>query len=163
MATILRQFSGYCCEWDSCFPSGTYGTDLTKQFRFLPGCFNAALASGKDIIFSRDLDGVAYARTSDGTLQLESDETGLLATVTLTDTPANRELSRLIGNNRVRGWSFMAHPHIFGQRSRREGNTEFVDLSQVGLSEVCLVIHKRPRASTRRTPIFLHDRKECHA
>lgn len=159
---VLREFSGYCCEWDSVFPGGTYGTDMTKQYRFLPGAFNAALASGKDIIFSRDLNGFAHARTSDGTLRLESDETGLLASVTLLDTPENRELSRLVGNGKTRGWSFTAHPSIFGTRSRREGGTEFVDLSHVGLSQVCVVISKRPRALTRRTPIFLHDRKECH-
>lgn len=152
---IIRRIKGYCCEWGIRFPSGKFGNDFTSQFTFLRGCFDEALASGREIIFSTDLNGQAFARTSDGTLRLTSDETGLLVEATLIDTPANRELIRHIDCGRVRGWSFRAQPGWGGFTVRTEGGIEFTDHHRAGLSEVCLVVNKIPRAKTRKTPIFI--------
>lgn len=159
---VLRQFSGHFLEWGCRFPSGLYGDQHDRLFQFMPGAFDASIASGREIIFSVDLDRVARASTADGTLQIQSDETGLLATVTLIDTPKNRELSRLIGNGRCRGWSFTAQPLWGGFRVRTVDGIELTEHFRAGLSEVCVVVHKRPRATSRQTPVFLNNEKVAH-
>lgn len=156
---IIREFSGHFLEWGTRFPSGLYGDNLAQQFEFMPGCFDKSLASGREVIFSVDLDRTARASTSDGTLRIEADDIGMLATVQLLDTPANRELSRLIGNGRVKGWSFTARPQFGGFRTRPVDGVSLTEHFNCGLSEVCVVIRKRPRATSRRTPIFISNER----
>ncbi|MDP1797918.1 MAG: hypothetical protein Q8K78_10565, partial [Planctomycetaceae bacterium] len=74
---IIRRLKGYFLEWEIAFPGGKFGNDFQHQFRFVPGAFDAAIASGREIIFSTDLSGQAFARTSDGTMRITADHHGL--------------------------------------------------------------------------------------
>lgn len=152
---VLRVVSGYAVEWGYRYPDGRFGNDFANLFTFLPGSFDACLARGGDIALTKDMDGEPFARRSDGTLHIVSDETGLLVTATLLDTPRNRVLCRRIDDGKVKGWShkFQAAPSWGRVRSIDGANlTEFF---RAELSEVTLVIHKRPRQLVRATPVFL--------
>src|SRR5262245_32852377 len=117
---LLREFSGYAVQW------GTYGAfgempngPRDHQFCFLPGCFDEGLARGDDVILTQDCSGVpVYARRSEGTLDIVSDDVGLLITARLTEgNPFNHSAVYKIDNNLIRGWSHVcAHD---GHRSRR--------------------------------------------
>lgn len=157
-AKILRTIHAYAIEWGYRYVAGKTWGSMTpnKQFSFLPGCFDKCLARRPDIPLTRDLDGKSiFARTGDNTLVLTSDDTGLLASVVLLDTPLNRELCQLIDDGKIRGWSHKAIPLFFGWRSVVEGDTHIDEHRDATLAEVTLVVRKWPRAKTRKTPIFL--------
>lgn len=151
---VLRTIVGYCVEWHARYPTGIYGNDYSQQFTFLPGAFHASIGNGNDIKLTQDLDGkTVFARTSDGTLRIESDDVGLLVTADLIDSPQNRKLVRKIDSNQVRGWS---HRFVsqFGRQSSTDG-VKLMEFTQATLQELTLVINKVPRLKQRQTPIFL--------
>lgn len=155
---ILRTIKGYALEWGYKYSEGVDINKLNakRQFEFLPGSFNKCLPANPDIILSRDLDGkTVFARTSDGTLRIESDDTGLLVTADLIDNHLNRQLCSLIDRNRVRGWSHRAVPQLFGFKITTTGDVRLTQHHTATLKELTLVVSKHPRARTRQTPIFL--------
>lgn len=153
---VLRYVRGYAVEWNTRYPCGEFGEQKDRQFTFLPGSFDKCLARCPDIFLSRDLDHqTVYARTSDCTLQLEADNFGLLADIELLDTPHNWELCRMIDAGKIRGWSHYAKPMVSRFLKADENGVRVFEYSAADLSELTLVIAKRPRAMTRKTPIFL--------
>ena len=158
---MLRKIEGYAVEWGYYHFSGLYGDQRDKQFAFLPGCFDASIARAENIALTMDLDSrTIFAQTSDSTLQLTSDDVGLLASVTLMDSPQNRELCRLIDAGKVRGWSHRSRPQFLGWKTRRENGVTLEDHHRAELTELTLVVKKVPRQKTRKTPIFI-ERKDC--
>jgi HK97 family phage prohead protease len=157
-AKILRTLRGYCKEWHYRYHRGLFINRLNEnhQYSFLPGCYDRCLARKRDIPLTRDLDGkTVFARTGDNTLVLESDDFGLMAHVTLLDTPQNRELCDLIDAGKVRGWSQRSLPVFGGSRVTKENGVTLQEHRIADLTEVTLVVKKWPRAKTRKTPIFL--------
>lgn len=154
---ILHEFSGYVLEWGyEYYPGFINKPDTSKPFLFLPGCFDECLASQPDIALTKDLDGVSvFARTSDGTLKLTSDDMGLLAHVTLLDNPLNRSLCFMMATGSIRGWSHRAHQIWGGMRVTKNNGVTLTEHRRANLSQVTLVVKKFPRARSRKTPIFL--------
>lgn len=155
---ILRTIKAYALEWGYRYSEGERIDQLNaqRQFQFLPGCFDKHLATNPEITLTRDLDGkTVYARTSDGTLRIESDDVGLLVTADLLDNHLNRQLCSRIDAGRVRGWSHLAAPQLFGFRITQTDDVRLTQHHAAMLKELTLVIDKFPRARTRETPIFL--------
>lgn len=155
---VLRTISGYAVEWDFYYPNGRYGDDFKNVFCFKQGAFDAAIASRADIKLTQDLDGkTVFARTGDGTLRIESDETGLLVTADLLDSPHNRILDRKIDTGRIRGWSHLYKMRQGGHKFRHQIETGVFhcDNYAADLLELTLVVNKVPRQKIRKTPIFL--------
>lgn len=155
---ILRTISGYCLEWQYRYSEGTDINRLNskRQFEFLPGCFDKHLASGPDVALTMDLNsGIVFARTGDGTLRIQSDDTGLLVTADLVDSSLNRRLCHWIDIGRIRGWSHKAQPLFGGFRITKDADSQLTSHHQCQLQELTLVVNKFPRARSRTTPIFL--------
>gem|GEM_PF-4891959 len=155
---VLRTISAYVVEWHYAYPSGLLGDNFSQQFCFLPHAFNACLSRGKDIALTQDMDASkVFASIASGTLRITSDDTGLLITAKLLDSPENRLLCRLIDAGRVKGWSHKFRPVLGGYRTRFEiqQNARITSHHRAELQELTIVIRKRPRQLVRKTPIFL--------
>lgn len=153
---VLRYVKGYAVEWGTRYPTGEYGNQWDRQFTFLPGAFDACLSRCPDIPLTQDLDGqTIFARTGDGTLQLDSDNFGLLADIELLDTPENRELCRMIDAGQIRGWSHFAKPMVGRLGKADESGVRVFTHQAAELTELTLVVNKVPRAKSRKSPIFL--------
>ncbi len=151
---ILRTVSAYVVEWGYYYPSGLHGDDYKNQFCFRRGAFDNTLARNPDIALTQDMNGVPFARTSDGTLRIASDETGLLIEADLLDSQINRVLCRRIDARKIRGWSHKAGwPMI--RTKRTENGVTFTDYHSAKLLEATIVFAKTPRQKVRKTPMFL--------
>lgn len=155
-AKILRTLHGYVLEWGCEYlPGPIFKPERNKPFTFREGCFDRCLARKPVIHLTKDMDSdFDFARTSDNTLTLVSDDVGLLAHVVLLDTPLNRSLCELIDAGKIRGWSHKAQPILGGMRVTRENGATFTEHLHANLLQVTLVHRKFPRARTRKTPIF---------
>ncbi len=73
----------------------------------LPGAFTDTLQSGKDVIALYDHDtSKPLARTSNGTLTLTEDDTGLLAEMKLPNTSYVADLKENVRSGLIKGMSF---------------------------------------------------------
>ncbi|HUQ70680.1 MAG TPA: HK97 family phage prohead protease [Planctomycetaceae bacterium] len=152
---VLRVVRGHAIEWHGKYPDGLYGNDFANQFSFLPGAFDASLAGGGDIALTMDMDGVPFARRSDGTLRITSDAVGLLVEADLRDNPRNHVLCNRIDAGKVKGWSHQFWAAPSWGRVRSVKGVRLTEFHRADLLELTIVIRKRPRQRVRKTSIFL--------
>ena len=90
--------SGYAAKYNSPTDLGRFNEQIA------PGAFDSAME--QDVRFLVNHDGLALARTTNGTLKLSSDKVGLKYEAHLNDTTASRDLYEAIKRGDVSQSSF---------------------------------------------------------
>ncbi len=104
-----------------------------------PGAFATSLKSD-DIRALIDHQGIAIARTGNGTLKLSEDKTGLLAEIDLPDTTAGRDIHASVKRGDVDGMSFGFSVRDGGQMfTEDESGMTIRTLTDIRLFEVSVV------------------------
>lgn len=104
-STEGNRLVGYAAVWDSPTQINENGRSFTEIVR--RGAFSRALASKSDIIatYNHNADAL-LARTSNGTLRLNEDATGLRFELDLPDTTLGRDIKTLTSSGTLNGASF---------------------------------------------------------
>jgi hypothetical protein len=128
-----------------------FGCDEFDTWSILPGCFDASLAAGRDIVLLNLHDlGTVFASTAAGTLQLEADAYGLRIGVIWPQLVALLEEHGAI--MMPLGWSVLATHHI----ARIVDRHAIVDRCDPIVEVSCVLRGHRPRGAltwiARATP-----------
>ena len=129
-----RYVEGYAAKYDKylLFDDGDYGKVYE---RFAPGCFDNTDMS--DVILQFDHAGRVFARTSNGTLVVEADDTGLFTAADLDKTELARGLYEDITSGMITkmSWRFKVGKyyveHEEGSRDRTIVHTEIPKIYDV--------------------------------
>lgn len=125
---------GYAMKWQ---PYPLYEDDkgiVYEEFR--KGVFDGA--DMNDVIFLYDHQGKVFARTSNNTLKIELDNTGMFIQADLSKSQAAKEMYDEIKNGLVTkmSWSFKPSNYYFDEKTRtivHEGIKKVYDVSAVGI------------------------------
>ena len=125
-------------------PISLYGRRFRERVR--EGVFGAAIKRAaeekRSIILQIDHDKKNYADTQGGTLELREDNIGLWAQAEIRDAGVIADMKA----NGVQGWSF-GMKVTDCKYEKTEGETEIRNILEMVLSEVSILIHKRPAYS----------------
>ena len=107
---------GYAAVFDSVTDIGPF------QERIAPGAFSDVLEDDVRLLINHD--GVPLARTTNGTLELSQDDTGLHYRATLSNTQAGKDLYEMIKRGDINQSSFA---FMIGEESRDENDVRVID------------------------------------
>lgn len=112
--------------------------------RIAPGAFRREIESGADVVLVPDhrYDAAAMlGRTTNKTLRLSENDTGLRVRATLPDTTAGRDIAAVIKRGDVHGMSFaFSIPDPSGEAWSEEGGIIIRELRNVRLFDVSVVV-----------------------
>jgi len=118
----------------------SWSEPIGGQFRemLLPGCFDASLATGRDIIATIDHNpALILGRTESGTLTLGKDDRGIYCKVEAPDTSYGRDLLISVSRGDIRGMSFIFDVEQDtwgsenGERTRKVSKASLYEVSYV--------------------------------
>jgi HK97 family phage prohead protease len=107
---------GYAAVFDSVTDIGPF------QERIAPGAFSDVLDDDVRLLINHD--GVPLARTTNGTLELKQDDTGLHYRAVLSNTQAGKDLYEMIKRGDINQSSFA---FMIGEESRDENDVRVID------------------------------------
>ena len=107
---------GYAAVFDSVTDLGPF------QERIAPGAFSDVLEDDVRLLINHD--GVPLARTTNGTLELSQDDTGLHYRAVLSNTQASKDLYEMIRRGDINQSSFA---FMIGEESRDENDVRVID------------------------------------
>ena len=107
---------GYAAVFDSVTDLGPF------QERIAPGAFSDVLQDDVRLLINHD--GVPLARTTNGTLELSQDDTGLHYRAVLSNTQASKDLYEMIRRGDINQSSFA---FMIGEESRDENDVRVID------------------------------------
>lgn len=107
---------GYAAVFDSVTDLGPF------QERIAPGAFSDVLEDDVRLLINHD--GVPLARTTNGTLELSQDDTGLHYRAVLSNTQASKDLYEMIRRGDINQSSFA---FMIGEESRDKNDVRVID------------------------------------
>ncbi len=143
---IIHSFSGYAIIW------GAWSVHRAEEKknkrglhkrRVMRGALDDWMQLDREVCVIQDQneDSPVFAKRSDGSLQLECDDIGMIATVHLRDTAANRLLAYRVRTGALRGWCCRTSE---GTQTREELDMPSFTASRVSLLNVAVVIRSIP-------------------
>lgn len=146
------------CLYAALYNVPTLITEGTRSYYevILPGAFDESLRNGDEVIGNINHENRhAFAKRSDGSLLLQSDDKGLFATAYLPATEPGEHVIRAKEQKRIKGTSFQFD--TVKSRTRPDGVVERV---KVKLIDVCVAIDMEPAYPQTRNEVHIRTKKD---